>query len=70
MACSNDLRKAEKIMETPAQIEFDGLQASPELQAAIEKHIAELESRFGRVTAGRVLVKGPVITTKPAVNIR
>jgi len=49
----------EKIMETPAQIEFEGFQASPELQAAIEKHITELESRFGRVTAGRVVVKGP-----------
>jgi len=46
-------------METPAQIEFEGFQASPELQAAIEKHITELESRFGRVTAGRVVVKGP-----------
>ena len=46
-------------METPAQIEFEGFQASPELQAAIEKHIADLEGRFGRVTAGRVVVKGP-----------
>ena len=46
-------------METPAQIEFEGFQASPELQAAIEKHLTELESRFGRVTAGRVVVKGP-----------
>ena len=46
-------------METPAQIEFEGFQASPELKAAIEKHIAELENRFGRVTAGRVVVKGP-----------
>ena len=46
-------------MQTPAQIEFEGFQASPELQAAIEKHIADLEGRFGRVTAGRVVVKGP-----------
>src|SRR3974390_2025344 len=46
-------------METPLQIEFEGFQASPELQAAIEKHIADLEGRFGRVTAGRVVVKGP-----------
>src|SRR3974390_1392894 len=59
MACSNDLRKVEKVMGTPAQIEFEGFQASPELQVAIEKHIADLEGRFGRVTAVRVVVKGP-----------
>jgi len=46
-------------MQTPAQIEFDGVEASPELQAAIDQHIAELESHFGRVTAGRVVVRGP-----------
>jgi ribosome-associated translation inhibitor RaiA len=46
-------------MQTPAQIEFEDVQGSPELQAAIERHISELESRFGRVTAGRIVVKGP-----------
>jgi cold shock CspA family protein/ribosome-associated translation inhibitor RaiA len=47
------------VLQTPAQIEFEGVQSTPELQASIERHIAELESRFGRVTAGRVEVKGP-----------
>ena len=46
-------------MQTPAQIEFEGVPATPELQASIDQHLAELESRFGRLTAGRVLVKGP-----------
>jgi hypothetical protein len=46
-------------MQTPAQIEFEGVQGSAELQASIEKHITELETRFGRLTAGRVVVKGP-----------
>jgi len=46
-------------MQTSAQIEFEGFQATPELQASIDQHIAELESRFGRVTAGRVMVRGP-----------
>jgi len=46
-------------MQTPAQIEFEGVQGSAEFQASIEKHIAELETRFGRLTAGRVVVKGP-----------
>jgi cold shock CspA family protein len=46
-------------MQTSARIEFEGFEASNELQAAIEKHLAELESRYGRVTSGRVVVKGP-----------
>ncbi|QHO79084.1 DNA-binding protein [Bradyrhizobium sp. CCBAU 051011] len=46
-------------MQTPAQIEFEGVPATPELQASIDQHIAELESRFGRLTAGRVVVRGP-----------
>jgi cold shock CspA family protein len=46
-------------MQTPAQIEFEGVQSSPQLQASIDQHLAELESRFGRLTAGRVVVKGP-----------
>lgn len=46
-------------MQTPAQVEFENVQGSPELQTAVDQHLAELESRFGRVTAGRVVVKGP-----------
>lgn len=46
-------------MQTPAQIEFESVQASPELRTAIEQHIAELENRFGRLTAGRVVIRGP-----------
>lgn len=46
-------------MQTPARIEFEDLTPSPNLQAAIEGHIAELEKRYGRATAGRVIVRGP-----------
>ena len=46
-------------METPAQIELEGIQASPKLQEDIDRHIAELENHFGRITAGRVVVRGP-----------
>jgi len=46
-------------METPAQIELEGIQASPKLQEDIDQHIAELENRFGRITASRVVVRGP-----------
>jgi len=44
-------------MQTPAQIEYEGVQASVDLQTAIDQHVAELESRFGRVA--RILIKGP-----------
>jgi sigma 54 modulation/S30EA-like ribosomal protein len=46
-------------MQVPAQIEFEGVQDSARRQAAIQKHLAEVETRFGRVTAARVVVKGP-----------
>ena len=46
-------------METPIQIDFQGLEAKPELRAAIDRQIVQLEDRFGRVTAGRVVLKAP-----------
>lgn len=46
-------------MQTPAHIEFEHVTPSPKLQAAIEGHIAELEKRYGRATAGRIIVRGP-----------
>jgi len=46
-------------MQTPVQIDFQGLKVKPELRSAIDKHVAQLEERFGRVTAGRVMLKGP-----------
>jgi len=46
-------------METPLQIDFQGMAAKEDIRAAISKHVAQLEDRFGRVTAGRVVVKGP-----------
>ena len=46
-------------MQTPVQIELEGIRKTPELQTAIDKHIVELEKRFGRVTVCRIVVKGP-----------
>lgn len=46
-------------MQTPIQIDFQGMQTRPELRADIEKNVAELESRFGRITACRVVLKAP-----------
>jgi cold shock CspA family protein len=46
-------------MQTPVQIDYQGMSARPELQASIEQHVANLEERFGRITACRIVVKGP-----------
>ena len=41
------------------EIDFQGMSGTPEVHASIEKHVAELEQRYGRVTACRVVLKGP-----------
>lgn len=46
-------------MQTPLEIEYRDVTATPWVRDAINKHIAELEERWGRVTACRVSVKGP-----------
>ena len=46
-------------MQTPVQIDFQGMHATAEVRASIEQHVAELERRYGRVTACRVVLKAP-----------
>lgn len=46
-------------METPVEIDFQGMPAQAPIHDAITRHIDELEQRFGRITAGRVVVKAP-----------
>ena len=46
-------------MQTPPEIEFQGMAATPGIEDAIAKHVAELEQRWGRITACRVVLKGP-----------
>jgi cold shock CspA family protein/ribosome-associated translation inhibitor RaiA len=46
-------------MQTPVEIDFQGMPARPEIRSAIAKHVADLEQHFGRVTAGRVVLKAP-----------
>ena len=46
-------------MKTPVEIEFHGVNPAEPIRDAVAKHVAELESRFGRLTACRVLVKSP-----------
>jgi hypothetical protein len=37
-------------METPLQIDLQGIDARPDIRAEIDKHVAQLEERFGRIT--------------------
>jgi cold shock CspA family protein len=60
-------------METPIEVDFQGMTATPALQASIEQQVAKLEQRYGRATACRVVVKGPSEhhrTGRYEVNIR
>lgn len=45
-------------METPVRIDLQG-EGLERARATIEKHVAELESRFGRITACRVTLRAP-----------
>jgi cold shock CspA family protein/ribosome-associated translation inhibitor RaiA len=46
-------------MQTPVQIEFRGFDASEGVRDAVAAHIDELETRFGRITTCRVMLKAP-----------
>ena len=46
-------------MQTPFEIDFQGVARTPSVEDSIARHVAELEQRYGRATTCRVLVKGP-----------
>lgn len=46
-------------MESPLQLELDGVKSSPYLDDLIHSHLAKIEKRFGRATACRVVVRAP-----------
>ena len=46
-------------METPVQLDFHGIEARADVRGAVGRHISQIEARFGRVVAGRVVLKGP-----------
>jgi len=46
-------------MQTPVEIEYQGMEARPHIQTALAKHVDDLEQHFGRVTACRVVLKAP-----------
>jgi len=46
-------------VQTQPEIDFQGLNRTPAIQAVIEERVEELEERCGRITACRVMVKAP-----------
>ena len=46
-------------METPVEVDFQGMAGRPDILASIKRHVAGMERRYGRVTACRVVLKGP-----------
>lgn len=46
-------------METPLEIDFQGMQGNDALRTHIVGRVDALERRFGRITAGRVVIKDP-----------
>jgi len=46
-------------MQTPVEIDFQGMSARPDLREVIAEHVSKLETRYGRMTACRVVLKAP-----------
>jgi len=46
-------------MQTPVEIEFQEIVANPAVQDMIADHVKKLEQLYGRITACRIVVKGP-----------
>lgn len=46
-------------MQTPLEIDFQGLSGRPDIRTSIEQHVADLEQRYGRITACRVVLSAP-----------
>ena len=46
-------------MQTPIEIEYQDMDASPAIEQQVADHVKKLETRYGRITAGRIVIKGP-----------
>jgi cold shock CspA family protein len=46
-------------VQTPPEIEFQGMARTAAIEDAVTAHLAQLEQRWGRITACRVVLKGP-----------
>src|SRR5712675_1290018 len=57
--CGRSANSSEMNVQTPIEVDFQGLSRTPHIQDAIARHVALLEQRYGRITSGRVALKGP-----------
>jgi ribosome-associated translation inhibitor RaiA len=46
-------------MQTPVEVEFQDMAASPAVEQQVAEHVNKLEQLYGRITACRIVVKGP-----------
>jgi cold shock CspA family protein/ribosome-associated translation inhibitor RaiA len=46
-------------MQTPLEIEYQDMDAGPAVEQQVADHVKKLETRYGRITAGRIVIKGP-----------
>jgi cold shock CspA family protein len=46
-------------MKTPVEIDFQNMAPNSRVRDTIAKHVTQMEERFGRITAGRVVLKAP-----------
>ncbi len=62
LAIENDgteTTERDSLMKTPVEMDFLGFQGSDAQRILIERHIGDLERRFGGIVSGRVAVKAP-----------
>lgn len=45
-------------MQTPVQLEFEGVAVTSQIRSMIDAHLAQLEKRFGHIVSCRVSVRG------------
>jgi cold shock CspA family protein len=46
-------------MQTPVQIDFQGMDADEMMRERAREHVQALEKRYGRITSCRIVVRGP-----------
>lgn len=46
-------------MQTPVELEFQEMAANPAIEQLIADQVSTFEQRYGRITACRIVVKGP-----------
>lgn len=46
-------------MDNPIQVDFQGMEPTVQLRDEVDRHLAELQEKFGRITVGRIVIKGP-----------